>query len=505
MSKTLQKSVFIVVVITLITKVLGFLKQMVIAATFGASAYTDVFYLAFGLLTSITFAIFSALTVTFIPLYQREKTMDQGSPSNLVNRALIVFGIFSYLALFLIIIFSNELANLLLLSNGGLDHASVAYYIRLLSPLMIFSCVISVLGAVLEANKVFVYSKSSGITCSICVIGLTLIFSKYWGVKTLIYGTLLGYVIQIIILVVACRGRIKFQTVSPLIDTKIQKLLLLIFPLLVGNGIYEINKTVDKILSAGFAIGSTSSLSYAQTLFDSLCALTITTLVGVLFAYISEQVGKNDQKKVIEQINSSISILLLVTMPIAIMIFINGNAIVSIIYGRGAFDSDAVLVTTSILKGYAIGFPFLIFREILAKAHYAFQDSTSPMKNSIIAVVTNIILSVTLSKIIGVQGISYSTSASYIICSCLLLITIKKHINYSVFSNKVFYKKFLLASLIMTIMDLLLTLILDEGIIIAVVNMVISTFIYLLSLKILKCKELYGLDSILKRIKKEGH
>lgn len=492
------KSIFVVVFISVITKAIGFVKQIVIAAEFGASLETDAFYLAFGLLTSLTYAIFSALSVTFIPMFQKQKLAGENY-NNFSKSTLVIFGSGTFLLTVMLIYVAPVISRILVASNSSVDINQVSYYICLLSPLLVIGCVNTILGAILEANKIFAYSKSLGILTSFGVISFVMLFSKYLGVKVLVYGTLFGYIAQFTILIVVVRKFITFNDAKIQFDDNISKLIKLILPLLVGNGIYEINKTVDKILSTSFSAGATSSLAYGQSLYDSLCALTITSTVAVLFSYAAEKVANKDYEGVKLSINNSISMLLLITMPIAILLLINGRELVSLVYGHGSFDTEAIDKTSLILYGYAFGFPFLTFREVLAKAHYAFQDSKTPMKNSIMAVIINIIFSIILSKCIGIQGITIATSISYFVCSIFMMRTIKRHIDYKVLSNAKFYIKLTVATLFMVVFDLVLKSIIGENLYSVLIICAVSIIVFYVLLLLLRCDEIKNLKSLFAR------
>lgn len=497
-TKKMGISVLAVIFLSIVTKIFGFVKQIIIAGAFGASSETDVFYLAFGLLTSLTYAIFSALSVTFVPFYQRLNN-EKKDADLFVKNTIFIFLTGTLILTGLLLCLTPYAAKILVSSKSSLSVKEVSIYIRLLSPLLALGCMNTIYGAVMEANKVFVYSKSSGILTSICVILFIFLFQKILGVKCLVYGTIAGYVLQLLILYVATRRYLKRTQSSFKVDGNIMSLVKLILPLLVGNGIYEINKTIDKILTTSFSAGSTSALAYGQSLFDSLCALTITSTVAVLFTYASDQVVKEDIVGVEKNINESISMLLLITTPIAIILMLNGQNVVSILYGHGAFSTNAIKTTDLILKGYAIGFPFLTFREVFAKVHYAFQDSKTPMKNSMIAVIINICCSIILSKMIGIQGITIATSISYCICSILMVNTIKNHMNYRFWSNKVFYIKLACAGVGMIIVDLMLKYFLPNTMAGIMAICLISGIWYLMILFALKCKEITGFGNIFRR------
>ena len=121
-------------------------------------------------------------------------------------------------------------------------------------------------------------------------------------------------------------------------------------------------------------------------------------------------------------------------MPITLIFVICSHDIVSIVYGRGAFDASAVMSASYALKGYAIMFLPMVFREIYTRFQYAFQDSKKPMINGSIGIVSNIVLSIIFCQFWGVFGVALATSISVLISAVLNLLTARgktSELNYS--------------------------------------------------------------------------
>lgn len=492
----MKLSVMIVLLITILTKLVAFIKQILIASVFGANTETDSFYLAYGFLTSLTYAFFSALSVTLVPIYQGINKKSKEDANVLIGRVMVCFVSISVFINIILLLNSRNISKILLIKSN-MDYTRVAIYISILSPMVIFGCVNSILGAVIEGNKVFIYSKSSGLVTSIWIILLTLLF-KDQGVICLAYGILLSSITQFIILIYGYRKYNIAKIKKPFWDKNVKSLCMLICPLLLGNGIYEINKMIDKIISSSFEAGSTSSLSYGQSLFDSFCALTITSTIAVFFTYISDYASSNKDDSVLNSIDNCVAFLLLLVIPIEIIVLANGESIVSIVYGHGAFDEASVLRTAQIIKGYAIGFPFLIFREIMAKTHYAYKDSKKPMQNSILAVFVNVIFSIILSKVIGIQGISIATSISYFVCAILMIISVKKHISYSILKRTQFYLKIIISALLTSFINLLLFKQSSANIGHLIILCVVTYVDFYGMLLLLRCKEIVDILPVIK-------
>ena len=128
-----------------------------------------------------------------------------------------------------------------------------------------------------------------------------------------------------------------------------------------------------------------------------------------------------------------LEILSLILFPIMIMCVIAGDQIVEIFYGRGSFGLKEIGMTYGVVIGYALGFLFQAARSNLVKVYYAFQDSKRPMVNGLLAICLNVVLSITLSKPLGVAGIALATSISMAFVTVLLLVGVKRYLpNFSI-------------------------------------------------------------------------
>ncbi|MBO6047750.1 MAG: polysaccharide biosynthesis C-terminal domain-containing protein, partial [Erysipelotrichaceae bacterium] len=124
----------------------------------------------------------------------------------------------------------------------------------------------------------------------------------------------------------------------------------------------------------------------------------------------------------------AIDTLIVVIMPVMVMCLICGDYIVTILFGRGNFGQAAVIATAGVVTGYALGFIFQAFRATCVRVYFAFKDSKTPMLNGLISVSANILLSLTLSRFMGVKGIAVATSIAMLLSSVLLLQGIDRYL-----------------------------------------------------------------------------
>lgn len=490
-----------VMVLSIFVKIIGFIKQAVVAAVYGSTQQTDIYFITSEFLTNIGTALFAALTVVIIPSYIQKKKARK--KNDYISKILIAFSLITSGMIVLVEIFSNPISRLLASGYGHNEILEVAQYLRIMSPVLLFMCFVNLFQAVLEGEKRFAPSKTIGIIQSIVVISIAVTFGISYGTHMLVIGFILSAVLEFVYLLLFARRYYKPVRVSQIFDDEIKDLIKKMLPLCVGNAIADISVIVDKIIATELGEGVASALSYGQTLKSFVAATLISTSVSVIFVYFSDYVAEGATEKVQDLFEKAISISIILMIPVSIISYVCSNDIVAMIYQRGNFDENNTHITALVLQGYALGFIPLIIRNILVRVHYAFRDTKWPMVNGIIAMLCNIILSIVLGRVIGVIGITVATSVSYFVSMALLLISVRKYIvDYSKTNILLLILKAMPATLICILGTYFLQRILSLPLAVKFIVIVITIFVvYFGALYVLRCKEINYIWDILKGMK----
>lgn len=448
MKKNYLTASLVVLAITVLIKIVAFAKQMVIGSYLGADGATDVFFLAQELVVSVVFAAFAAVAVSFIPRYQARQIDGEGRENGFFTSTLLLFGCIAIVLTVLLYCFSDQVAPLLLGGNQGLSVREMALALRVMSLVVFFGYLNTLFGAVLEAHLIFMPSKAFGLVLSVVTIPAVIFFSKSTNADCLFYATVVAYGTQSLILVVATFLKTKVRPSRPAGMTDLKILVAATVPVAIGNGVYQLGNLIDKVIGANVGDGVPSALAYAQTITDSVCALTITAVVSVLFAFGSRLVAMRAWSQLGRLIETNVVILLSACLPLGVVLFFSSESIVSLVYGRGSFGHEAVENTSWALRGLACGIPFLVFREIFSRVHYAFGDTRVPLINGLAAMVVHVPASFVLSRFIGVLGIGLGSALSYAFCGTAMVVSARKYIVYSIGDNKKFFARIGAASIV---------------------------------------------------------
>lgn len=415
--------------VTLLIKLLGIVKQSVLAAYCGANEETDIFFIATGIIINLCAVIFSAISISLLTIHtQRLITEGRESANKLINAVLRV-AVPASIALSLVFFLAAPVfAKLFAPAYNQEQLYILSSYIRIMSVSFVLWCYYLTVNVVLETDKTFLPGKCQGLFQNIFLIFAAVFLYKRFGVSSLIYSFLLSGLFECVLVTWSARDR--FKIIFEHIEEKeaLSKLFEVSMPLILGSSIYEINDIVDKQISTSLGAGNASFLNYGATINEIVTGVIVTSVSTVLFSHFATWIAENRISKVEKSLEHTIEFLTVLIFPILVICFVAGDQIVEILYGRGNFGQKEVTATYGVVIGYAVGFVFQAARANLVKVYYAFQDTKTPMVNGLISVSINVVLSMILARYIGIMGVALATSIAMLIVTVLLLKNIEKYL-----------------------------------------------------------------------------
>ena len=181
-------------------------------------------------------------------------------------------------------------------------------------------------------------------------------------------------------------------------------------PAVIGAGVVHINLFADVIIASFLQGGSISYLYYADRL-NQLPLGVVGIAVGTaLLPMLSRAMTKEDKTQAKDLFNRSLEYCLLLALPAAIALLVMPLTLITVLFERGAFDATDSLISSGVLRAYAIGLPSYIAIKVFSTAHWAREDTKTPVRISVIATLLNIVLSIALVQFIGVAGIALGTA-----------------------------------------------------------------------------------------------
>lgn len=419
--------------IVLISKVFGFLKQMITANAFGATIETDLISLSQGFYGNIEYVIAQVFTTAFVSIYIRSKSIDIIKANRFVSDVIKVMILGSGAITGIIIFLSPFISKIIAPTYNSDLCTKLNFYLVIFSPILIVFAIMAIFQSLLNANDIYIPGQLIGLNQSIIVIVFILSLSDKLGIRSLIISAFIYPLWNILYLWRKSRPYLKLEKGNPFKSDEIQQFLMMMGPLFVGYSMVFINQQVDKILVSGLEEGTVTAMGYSSVLSNLIITL-ISSFCTVFYTRLTETLSVKDDIGTTTVVNKAATLLITFFLPISIITILCSKDIVAIAFGRGNFGGKAISNAAMALTGYGFIFVPNAIKNLCSRYMYGDQNSRIPMINSSLAIVLNIILSILLVKKFQVFGITFASSVAEAICALLNIIYVKKHM--AINSNK---------------------------------------------------------------------
>lgn len=441
-------------IITFLGKILGFCRELVLAAAYGANELTDIYLVAVNVPNVIFTSIAGALSIMFIPMFcEIKESKGNKAAVKYTNNIINIVVILAIILTILCLIFTEPLIKVLAAGFTGAKLEKAIVFTRILVLGTAFIGIRSISTSYLEVNGNFNVPGMIGIPYNLIII-ISIFISLKFEFSVLVWATLIALIVQSLMLIpFMYKKGYKYSSYLNFNDSDIKKLIILIIPTFIGVAANEINMLVDRTLASTLENGILTSLNYANKLNGFILALVIAPITSVIYPTIANIVSSNDKSNLVLTIKTSINSMILILMPITFGAMTLSIPIVSLLFERGQFNSTTTLITSGALVFYSMGLVSIGIINVLYKVFYSTQNTKIPMINGVITVIINIILNLVLIKPMGHLGLALSTSISTSI-GCIMLYKNLGKINISVDTKNIIITliKSLISSIIMGIL-----------------------------------------------------
>lgn len=500
--QSITYTAIIVVIIGLMGKVFGFLRELLLAKYFGTSRIVDIYLMSITI-PSILFGFLPALGVGFTPTYYSVKTEER---NKFLNNILSVSIVIAIICIFFMSIFADNIIDIV---ANGFDNASQSQTKQFLMITMwsvLFNTPIQILAAYLNCKGSYISSNIANLTISL-IQAMFVVIAAQINISLLAYGYLLPFIVQFLWLLGSAYKR-EFRPRPTLkFDQNIKKIIILVIPIFISNMLVDLNGFVDKYLGASLPEGRISALNYAFTLrsvFYTVCTTVVTT---IFYPKISELTSKKKDNELSSVVIKVIDIFLLVFIPLQVFSIIFSQDIIKVVLMRGNFSQGSVELTAYPFVMYMLSLLFISITDLIVKIFYAKGDSIHNLLYGAINIGMNIIISICLVNFLEHTGLALGTTLSSIVTFPLYLRRLSKDVR-GIKLKPSFIKaaKIVIASVLVGIFLIISTkyinLILGNyNIIILTVRLLVqfvcATIIYVILLKIFKVKEANYLQAFL--------
>lgn len=429
-SNKTAKSALIIVLFTLGSKLLGFIRETLMATRFGSGMESDTFFVALTATGFIVNLISNAILITFIPILS-EVESKEGKKGKIkhTNNMINIITVSSIILVIITWFFSPLIISLTAKGFYGDQFDLAVRLTRLGLPMILFSGVIGSLTAFLQSEQMHLSSAAIGFPFNFVYIFFLVFLSSQFGIKGLMVTAVLATMSKILVQIPEARkAGYRYNFIFDIKDEYIKKVLYLSVPVLIGVGVNDLNIIVDRTLASSLVSGSISALNYANKLNGLILGVFVSAITTVIFPLLAKESNSDNISGMKKIMSYGINLILLITIPATVGLVILATPIVEIAFQRGAFDAAATFMTSQALIFYSIGLVAMALNLLLTRVYYSLQDTKTPMVNGAISVVINIVLNLILVKFMAHSGLALATSIANTIATLLLLYGLKKKI-----------------------------------------------------------------------------
>jgi len=419
MSRSFYKSIATVGGFTFLSRITGFVRDSLIAAILGVSGLTDAFFVAFKLPNFFRrFFAEGAFNAAFVPLFSGILVTSGPIAARLYGEkifALLFFGLTGF-----VLLFENFMPTVVFLFAPGFDATSTRFDLavdlsRITFPYILFISLASLFSGILNSMGKYAAPAGAPIILNLTMIGALLLIFFEWisPGRGLAWAVFWAGLFQLGWLWVSCHFEgMGIKLSLPQLTPEAKTLIRLGIPGAISAGVIQVNLFMDMIFASWLPTGSVSYLFYADRLNQLPLGVIGIAISTALLPELSKHVKAGNHLLTHHTQNRALEFALAITLPAAIGLIILANPLVALLFERGAFTSQDAQATGYTLSAFALGLPAYVLVKVLQTQFFARQDTKTPMRIAIGAVILNFILNCILIGPFSYVGLALSTAIS---------------------------------------------------------------------------------------------
>lgn len=420
----------IITIITFSSKLLGLLRDILLANYYGTSISSDAYVMAQSILSVFTILLVNGLGTAFIPMLSDYKVnRSESDNKGLINNVYTVSVLITAVISVILLIFIKPVVGFFAPGFSPEAQHLTQMVTMVMIPTISLSVIVLLNNSFLQTRGSYFVPALYGFPSNLALITGMIFFTSQFGIIGLGVAFSIGAVCQILFQMPALiKTGFKYKPEADFNNEGLKTLFILVIPTAIGTGIQQINSIVDRIIGSGLAEGSIAALNFSNKLGLFVMGLLFASISSVYYTAMANHSANNNMDEFKNLLKGTVNTLSLVIVPASVGFIVLRLPIVKLVFERGAFDGGASEMTSVALMFTAVGLLGFSLRDVFSRAFYALQDTKTPMINGSIAVVINIIFALLLSGPMKVGGLALAMSISGLSASVLLFIALYKRI-----------------------------------------------------------------------------
>lgn len=424
------RAALIIVAATLVGRLLGLARDMVVAYLFGAQAETDAFFLAFKVPYLLTLMVAGALTATFVPLFSHRLAL--GRKREAWDLSINVGNIIALILVAVSVVLVAIAPWFIPLIGPGLDEAVAERGVFLFRILMIgflFEGLTGLVVGMLNSLRRFALAAFAPAVGTVVTLVVTLLLADSLGITALAIGFVAGWTTGFFVLLPGLRGEeIHYRPRIDRRDPGLREVGGMVWPILIGSAVGKVSVFIIQLLGSYLEEGSISSLNYADKLFQLPLGLFVAGITVPIFPLLSEQVATKAPDRVKATLDFALRLMGFLLVPATVGVILLRYPLIGLLFERGEFTAEDTSRTAWALLFLCLGLYAYAGRDTVTRVFYAYHDTRTPVKISVLTVAITIGLAYLFMQFMGVGGLTLGMTVALVINFVVLMWLLRRRI-----------------------------------------------------------------------------
>ena len=428
-AKSVPVTLVILFGVTLLSKALGFLSQILVTSLLGTTGWADTYHFAFSIVNIVSALVVGSAGFAFIPLYI-EKRERQGTAraNEFANVVLTYLTLVLALLSLLMAISAGPLVNALGRFPAGLQPLAIRVF-AVTAPLAVLMGMGQLLMALSQARKRFVVPAFMGVLHSVVFMAVVAVAWRRLGVYSLVLGVAISMLVQSVVMLSRLAGDGRLSPSLRMPRTEMRHTLLLTGPLLLSQVLSTIQVMTSRNIASGLVVGSVAALAYAESLKAVFLDLCVVPVAQVSLPLFSERLVRGETDSAWEQLQGALAALWFLVVPVVVLLWVLSGPLVQMFYQRGAFTAQSTALTASVLAFFSLGLLGESAHYLVSRYFLGLKDTRTLSSLGVPLTVLYVVLLFVLSKVLSLEGIALGHSLVMIAHMAAGLLLLRRKMN----------------------------------------------------------------------------
>lgn len=418
--------------VTMLSRVLGLIRDRLFAGLFGTSIFADAFVVAFTIPNMFRMLLGEgALAGAFIPVFTK-KLHDDGEDQAwlFANRVLTLLSVF----LLIVVGVGCAVLGICLFFDLTFRLREIILLSIILLPYMFFICNVGLLMGVLNTFYHFFIPAFAPVILNLVLIVILIAlqylfhFSAHTQIVLVSFGVLVGGLIQFVSHVIAANKKGMRYRFSLKISSGVKQVWCLMLPAVLGLSITQINLVVDRLLALKVGAGVTSSLYYSNRFIQLPIGVFGVAIATASFPLLAKYASAQQMPEFKRMLSQAIKMTCIIAFPATVGLLVMSYPVIRMLFEHKQFDTQSSLATAYVLSFYCLGLFGYCSNKVIIRGFYSLHDTTTPMRIGLIGLVVNLVLNLILMIPLKGGGLALSTSITAALSFVVLIYSMNKKI-----------------------------------------------------------------------------